>query len=153
MLITVMIQAVYIISRTGVPIYFLEKEASEDDVTKVTLFSGVISAIRAALIEIDAGEANYLTTQTHEIYLEVTDSFAVAFVKDMKDEYDSKTMNHMISELITLIAFQFIELPEAGILKPEEEKQIEGIIIKLLAKWEDIMKESKASKLMKESLW
>lgn len=148
-----MIQAVYIISRTGVPIYFFEREASADDVTKVTLFSGVISAIRAALIEIDAGEANYLTTQTHEIYLEATDSFAVAFVKDMKDEYDSKTVNHMISEMITLITFQFIDLPEAGILTQEEGTKIEEIILQLLAKWEKIMKESKASKLMKESLW
>ena len=148
-----MIQAVYIISRTGVPIYFLEKQESSDDITKVTLFSGVISAIRTALIEIDAGEANYLTTQTHEIFLEATDNFAVAFVKDMDDEYDNRTMNHMISELITLIAFQFVELPEVGILSPEEEQKIESIINELLSKWEDVIKESKASKKLKESLW
>lgn len=148
-----MIQAVYIISRTGVPIYFLEQQESTDDVTKVTLFSGVISAIRTALIQIDAGEANYLTTQTHEIFLEATDNFAVAFVKDMNDEYDNKTMNHMISELITLIAFQFVELPEVGILSQEEEQEIEKIIKKLLDKWEEIIKESQASKKLKESLW
>jgi len=148
-----MIQAVYVISRTGVPIYFLEKESSKDDVTKVTLFSGVISAIRAALIETDRGEANYLTTQTHEIYLENTDSFAIAFVKDMNDEYDNKTMNHMISELITLITFQFTELPEVGILSLEEEQLMEKIITTLLEKWEERMKESEASKKMKESLW
>jgi len=148
-----MIQAVYIISRTGVPIYFLEQQESTDDVTKVTLFSGVISAIRTALIQIDAGEANYLTTLTHEIFLEATDNFAVAFVKDMNDEYDNKTMNHMISELITLIAFQFVELPEVGILFPEEEQEIEKIIKKLLDKWEEIIKESQASKKLKESLW
>ncbi len=148
-----MIQAVYIISRTGVPIYFLEQQESTDDVTKVTLFSGVISAIRTALIQIDAGEANYLTTLTHEIFLEATDNFAVAFVKDMNDEYDNKTMNHMISELITLIAFQFVELPEVGILSPEEEQEIEKIIKKLLDKWEEIIKESQASKKLKESLW
>ena len=148
-----MIQAVYVISRTGVPIYYLEKQTSEDDVTKVTLFSGVISAIRAALIEIDAGEANYLTTQTHEIFLEVTDSFAVAVVKEMNDEYDNKTMNHIISELITLITFQFINLPEAGLLTIEEEKKFREIIDELLIKWENVIKESQASKKLKESFW
>ena len=131
-----MIQAVYVISRTGVPIYFLEKESSTDDVTKVTLFSGVISAIRTALIEVDRGEANYFTTQTHEIYLEAAEGFAIACVKDMNDEYDSKTMNHIISELKTLIAFQFTELPEAGILSLEDENRIDSIVKSLLEKWE-----------------
>ncbi len=148
-----MIQAVYIISRTGVPIYFKERTPEEDDVTKVTLFSGVISAIRTVLQEIDAGEANYLTTQTHEVYVEATSDFAVALVKDIKDNFERESINDMIAELITQITFNFIELPEVGILSFEQEIQMANIIEDLMAKWEDSVKDSQALKKIKDSFW
>ena len=148
-----MIHAVYIISRTGVPIYFKERTPEEDDVTKVTLFSGVISAIRTVLQEIDAGEANYLTTQTHEVYVEATSDFAVALVKDIEDKFDRDTITSMISELATQITFNFMELPEAGILSFEEEIQLANIIDDLLQRWDESIKDSKALKKIKESFW
>ena len=148
-----MIQAVYIISRTGIPLYFKERIPEEDDVTKITLFSGVISAIRSALIELDAGEANYFTTQTHEVYIEATSDFVVALVKDIKDEFDSETINAMIAEVITQITFNFEELPEAGILNAEEEEKMTNIIDVLMIKWDESAKDSSALKKIKESFW
>jgi len=148
-----MIQAVYIISRTGVPLYFMERIPEEDDVTKITLFSGVISAIRAALIEIDAGEANYFTTQTHEVYIEATNDFAVALVKDIKDKFESEAIDAMIAEVITQITFNFEELPEAGILNAEEEEKMTNIIDNLMIKWDESVKDSSALKKIKESFW
>jgi len=148
-----MIQAVYIISRTGVPLYFKERIPEEDDVTKITLFSGVISAIRAVLIEIDAGEANYFTTQTHEVYVEATNDFAVALVKDIKDKFESEAINTMIAELITQITFHFEELPEVGILNAEEEESMAKIIDDLMIKWDESVKDSSALKKIKESFW
>ena len=148
-----MIQAVYIISRTGIPLYFKERIPEEDDVTKITLFSGVISAIRAALIEIDAGEANYFTTQTHEVYIEATDGFAVALVKDLKDKFESEAVGAMIAEVITQITFNFEELPEAGILNAEEEEKMTNIIDVLMIKWDESVKDSSALKKIKESFW
>ena len=148
-----MIQAVYIISRTGIPLYFKERIPEEDDVTKITLFSGVISAIRAALIEIDAGEANYFTTQTHEVYIEATDGFAVALVKDLKDKFESEAVGAMIAEVITRITFNFEELPEAGILNAEEEEKMTNIVDDLMIKWDESVKDSSALKKIKESFW
>lgn len=148
-----MIQAVYIISRTGVPLYFKERIPEEDDVTKITLFSGVISAIRAALLEIDAGDANYFTTQTHEVYIEATTDFAVALVKDIKDEFESEAIEVMIAEVITQITFNFEELPEAGILNAEEEEKMTNIIDDLMIKWDESVKDSSALKKIKESFW
>ncbi len=148
-----MIQAVYIISRTGVPLYFKERMPEEDDVTKITLFSGVISAIRAVLIELDAGEANYFTTQTHEVYIEATSNFALALVKDIKDKFESETVEEMIAEAITQITFNFEELPEAGILNSEEEEKMTNIIDNLMIKWDESVKDSAALKKIKESFW
>ncbi|MHA1217647.1 MAG: hypothetical protein ACTSSN_12935 [Candidatus Heimdallarchaeaceae archaeon] len=148
-----MIQAVYIISRTGVPLYFKERIPEEDDVTKITLFSGVISAIRAVLIELDAGEANYFTTQTHEVYIEATNNFALALVKDIKDKFESETVEEMIAEAITQITFNFEELPEAGILNAEEEEKMTNIIDNLMIKWDESVKDSSALKKIKESFW
>ncbi len=148
-----MIQAVYIISRTGIPLYFKERIPEEDDVTKITLFSGVISAIRAALIEIDAGEANYFTTQTHEVYIEATNEFAVALVKDIEDKFESEAIDEMIAEVITQITFNFEELPEAGILNAEEEEKMSNIIDDLMIKWDESAKDSSALKKIKESFW
>ncbi len=148
-----MIQAVYIISRTGVPLYFMERIPEEDDVTKITLFSGVISAIRAALLEIDAGDANYFTTQTHEVYIEATTDFAVALVKDINDKFESEAIDAMIAEVITQITFNFEELPEAGILNAEEEEKMTNIIDDLMIKWDESVKDSSALKKIKESFW
>ncbi|MCG3260634.1 MAG: roadblock/LC7 domain-containing protein [Candidatus Heimdallarchaeota archaeon] len=148
-----MIQAVYIISRTGVPLYFKERMPEEDDVTKITLFSGVISAIRAVLIELDAGEANYFTTRTHEVYIEATSNFALALVKDIKDKFESETVEEMIAEAITQITFNFEELPEAGILNSEEEEKMTNIIDNLMIKWDESVKDSAALKKIKESFW
>ena len=148
-----MIQAVYIISRTGVPIYFKERTPEEDDVTKITLFSGVISAIRTVLLEIDAGEANYLITQTHEVYVEATKDFAVALVKDIEDKFEREVIDEMIAELITQITFNFNELPEVGILNVAEEETMATIINDLMTKWEESINDSKASKKIKESFW
>ena len=148
-----MIQAVYIISRTGVPIYFKDRTPDEDDVTKVTLFSGVISAIRTVLQEVDAGEANYVTTQTHEVYVEATNDFAVALVKDIEDKFEREVINDMIAELITQITFNFTELPEVGILNIEEEERMAKLIDNQMTKWEESVKDSQALKKMKDSLW
>ncbi len=148
-----MIQAVYIISRAGVPIYFKERTPEEDDVTKVTLFSGVISAIRTVLQEIDAGEANYLTTQTHEVYVEATNEFAVALVKDIKDKFEREVINDMIAELITQITFNFTELPEVGILNAEEEEKMAKLIDEQMTIWDELVKDSQALKKIKDSFW
>ncbi len=148
-----MIQAVYIISRTGIPLYFKERIPEEDDVTKITLFSGVISAIRSALIELDAGEANYFTTQTHEVYIEATNDFAIALVKDVEDKFKSEAINEMIAEVITQITSNFEELPEAGILNAEEEEKMTTIIDDFMIKWDESAKDSSALKKIKESFW
>ena len=149
-----MIQAVYIISRNGVPIHFKEfMHEEEDNVTKATLFTGIISAIQTVLREIDAGEANYFTTATHEIFLEVTSDFAVAIVKKIYESSDKERMKNLISEMITEITFQFEEIPEIGFLTIEDQEKMERIVDSKIAKWDIKSEERNATKKLKDSLW
>ncbi|MBY9001366.1 MAG: roadblock/LC7 domain-containing protein [Candidatus Heimdallarchaeota archaeon] len=149
-----MIQAIYVISRNGVPIHFKEFiEEEEDNVIKATLFTGIISAIQTVLREIDAGEANYFTTATHEIFLEVADDFAVALVKTLDKTSNQAEMTKFLSEIITEITFQFEEIPETGFLTIEEQTKIEEIIDGKFSKWENKQDERNATKKLKDSLW
>jgi len=148
-----MIQAIYIISRNGVPIHFKELLEEEDNVTKATLFTGIISAIQTVLREIDAGEANYFTTATHEIFLKVTNDFAVALVTKIDKDSDKQSMNNLMSEIITAITFQFEEIPEIGFLNKEDQSKIEEIIDSRLTKWESKKGEEIATKKLKDALW
>ena len=148
-----MIQAIYIISRNGVPIHFKELTVEEDNVTKATLFTGIISAIQTVLREIDAGEANYFTTATHEIFLEVTTDFAVALVTKIDKDSDKQSMNNFMSEIITEITFQFEEIPEIGFLNIEDQNKIEKIVDNKITKWESKKDEGIATKKLKDALW
>ncbi|MHA1345938.1 MAG: hypothetical protein ACTSVO_13010 [Candidatus Heimdallarchaeaceae archaeon] len=149
-----MIQAIYIISRNGVPIHFKELLGIEqDNVTKATLFTGIISAIQTVLREIDAGDANYFTTATHEIFLEVTNDFAVALVTKIDEDSDKKSMNDLMSQIITEITFQFEEIPEIGFIVAEDQNKIEEIVDNKIANWESRRDEGVATKKLKDALW
>ncbi|MHA1201104.1 MAG: roadblock/LC7 domain-containing protein [Candidatus Heimdallarchaeaceae archaeon] len=149
-----MIQAIYIISRNGVPIHFKELMGEDDDsVTKATLFTGIISAIQTVLREIDAGDANYFTTATHEIFLEVTNDFAVALVTKIDKDSNNQSINNLMSEIITAITFQFEEIPEIGFLMEEDQNKIAEIVDNKLDKWERRQEEGSATKKLKDALW
>jgi hypothetical protein len=147
------IQAIYIISRNGVPIHFKELMGEEDNVTKATLFTGIISAIQTVLREIDAGDANYFTTATHEIFLEVTNDFAVALVTKIDKDSNKQSMSDLMSEIITAITFQFEEIPEIGFLIKEDQIKIEEIVDNKLDKWGRREEEGIATKKLKDALW
>ena len=150
-----MIQAIYIISRNGVPIHFKElmEEEKEDSVTKATLFTGIISAIQTVLREIDAGDANYFTTETHEIFLEVTDDFAVALVTKFDEDSEKQSVSNLMSEIITEISFKFEEIPEIGFLDGEDQSKIEEIVERKISNWESREEEGSATKKLKDALW
>ncbi len=149
-----MIQAIYIISRNGVPIHFKELIGEDDDnVTKATLFTGIISAIQTVLREIDAGEANYFTTATHEIFLEVTNDFAVALVTKIDKDAEKQSINNLMSEIITEITFQFEEIPEIGFLNKEDQNKIEEIVDSRITKWENRKEDRTATKKLRDALW
>ncbi|MCK4254387.1 MAG: hypothetical protein KAX32_07970 [Candidatus Heimdallarchaeota archaeon] len=125
----------------------------EDNVTKATLFTGIISAIQTVLREIDAGDANYFTTATHEIFLEVTNDFAVALVTKIDKDSNKQSMSDLMSEIITAITFQFEEIPEIGFLIKEDQIKIEEIVDNKLDKWGRIEEEGIATKKLKDALW
>ncbi|MHA1353530.1 MAG: hypothetical protein ACTSPP_12185 [Candidatus Heimdallarchaeaceae archaeon] len=69
-----MIHAIYIIDRSGIPLFFREKEENSSDITRATLFSGVISAIQSLLKDMEIGEATEVSTKAYDILLEVATS-------------------------------------------------------------------------------
>jgi hypothetical protein len=132
-----MINTIYIISPTGMPIYFKELILSRDSsIERVTLFSGVISAIQSVLLEIDAGQADYFTTKTNEIYMEISESFGVVAIKDFTKDYDREIIRKILTEISTKITFEVQDISSEMILSQEHEQIVDNIIVEVVAKYD-----------------
>ena len=132
-----MINTIYIISPTGIPIYFKELLPSRDSsIERATLFSGVISAIQSVLLEIDAGQADYFTTKTNEIYMEISESFGVVVIKDFTKSFDREIIRKILAEISTRIAFEIQDISSDVLLLQEHEQILDNIIVEAVAKYD-----------------
>ncbi len=148
-----MIQAVYIISITGIPIYFTNRVQNAEYIEEATLFSGVISAIQTALVEIDVGVPSYFRTRKNDVYLEATDNFAVALVTDQDKSLSKEDSRDILLEIINELIFHFPSLEDPEMLNNDEKDKIDDIVSKMLQKWEKKIKDSEATKKLKDSIW
>ncbi|MHA1401235.1 MAG: hypothetical protein ACTSQE_12870 [Candidatus Heimdallarchaeaceae archaeon] len=139
-----MIDAIYLISRTGVPIYFKEHLSSkEDNIDQVTLFSGVISAIQSVLSETKVGTAKYFATSTNEVFMEISEKFGVILIKNLDESYSREIIEKILSEITTEIVFNFPNIDEHFIINKEQEQKINTIIKKIIEKYEVSASETK----------
>lgn len=144
-----MIDAIYLISRSGVPIYYFDvKKGSSEDVEKANLFSGIVSAIQAALSKINAGSLDFFTTKKSEIFLEATENYVMAVVCSKDALIDHVMINKLMANLITAIEFQ---MPNEGFIAIQQD--IDKLVKRELLKFHSQKKESQATKKLKDSLW
>ncbi|UJG41667.1 MAG: hypothetical protein K9W45_04170 [Candidatus Heimdallarchaeum aukensis] len=145
------IESVYIISRTGLPLLYVDFVSQEDDVDAVTLFSGIISAIQVAMAEIDVGVPSFFDTEKNEIFMNVTEKFAIAVVKN-QEPIDRNEMNKLMDQIQTLVSFDQ-EVEDFSTISDETKNKISKKIREIVNNWEDYISEREATKRITESLW
>ena len=144
-----MIDAIYLISRSGVPIYYFDvKKGTSEDVEKANLFSGIVSAIQAALSKIDVGSLNFFTTKKSEIFLEATENYVMAVVCSKEALIDPVMIKDLMANLITAIEFH---ISNEGLIAIQQNT--DKLVTMELSKFHSQKKESQATKKLKDSLW
>ena len=127
-----MINALYIISPGGVPVYFYNPITREDELADAILFSGLIAAIRNFLVETEIGEPEQFTTKSNAVFLEATNCFAVVLIKDIDDSIPSKEVKGLLSTLTTEISSILPDDQACNILEEEEAEIIRNIADKIM---------------------
>lgn len=146
-----MIHAIYIIDRTGIPLFYTESVESSD-ITRATLFSGVISAIQSLLKDMQIGEATEVSTKAYDILLEVSADFAVVLVLNPCSDNDKKKLRAELTKLTEKVAKEFENVPVSA-LRDQEREKLSKIINDFLVRGEKLLTTSKATKRLQESLW
>ncbi len=127
-----MINALYIISPGGVPVYFYNPITREDQLADAILFSGLIAAIRNFLVETNIGEPEQFTTKSNAVYLEATNCFAVVLIKDIDDSIPSSEVKDLLSALTTEIGKFLPDDQACNVLEEEEAEMIRDIADKIM---------------------
>jgi len=148
-----MIQSVYIISRNGMPIVAVGKDEKTQEFTEVALFSGILSAIQTAMQEIDVGVPKFVDTKKFEIFIEIEDEFAVALVKESKDEEERDFMHEITAEILNKLNEKYDDLSDYNMLSESQVQDIRSIISKLIQKGEKELSKRKATKIASDSFW
>ena len=127
-----MINALYIISPGGVPVYFYNPITREDELADAILFSGLISAIRNFLVETKIGEPEKFTTKSNAVYLEATQCFAVVLIKDIDDSIPSKEVKELLTALTSEISSFLPDDQSCNVVEEEEAEVIRNIADKIM---------------------
>lgn len=123
-----MIQAIYLMSRTGLPISYVERsELETDSITKVTLFSGALTAIQALMKDMDVGQATEIETKNNAILFATAEQLALVVVLDKNDK-NKEQIQKMLGELLTQLCFDLAEdLEEKLLTDPSIQTRVHGI--------------------------
>jgi predicted regulator of Ras-like GTPase activity (Roadblock/LC7/MglB family) len=148
-----MIQAVYIISRNGIPIVAVHNESDSQGFTEVALFSGILSAIQTAMEEIDVGVPKFVDTKKFEIFIELAEEFAVALIRESKDIEDRDYMHEITAEILQKLDDKYDDLSDYNMLDENQINDIRKIIVKLVEKGEKELSKRKATRIASDSFW
>jgi len=146
-----MIKAVYVINRDGVPLYYRE-DTEEENIARVTLFSGVISAIQYLLKDLQIGSATEVSTKSNDILLELATEFAVIVVLDQCSQEEKTNLRKELAKLVTTLVFHSNDVKKANFDENSKAK-IDKIVDEAIKSFEEALHTSKATRKMKEMLW
>jgi hypothetical protein len=120
----------------GVPVYYYDRIQQEDKVAEAILFTGLITAIKNFMIETDVGEPEVFSTKTREVYLEATDCFSVALIKDVDDNISPKTVKDLLSNLTTELYFVLGDDEACNVIDLEQAEMVKDIADLIIPEWE-----------------
>ena len=131
-----MITALYIMSPSGIPVYYYDRVNNEDKLSEAILFTGLITAIKNFMAETQVGEPEQVSTSTREIYLKNTSCFSVVLIKELKDSVPSNIVKNLISDLTAKI-YEIIGDEEACNLVDEiQATMVRDIADLVIGDWE-----------------
>ena len=120
----------------GVPVYYYDRIQQEDKVAEAILFTGLITAIKNFMVETDVGEPEVFSTKTREVYLEATDCFSVALIKDVDDDISSKITKELLSNLTTELYFVLGDDQACNVIDLEQAEMVKDIADMIIPDWE-----------------
>ncbi len=120
----------------GVPVYYYDRIQQEDKVAEAILFTGLITAIKNFMVETDVGEPEVFSTKTREVYLEATDCFSVALIKDVDDDISSKITKELLSNLTTELYFVLGDDQACNVIDLEQAEMVKDIADMIIPNWE-----------------
>ncbi len=146
-----MIKGLYVISQAGVPIYsYNENETEDQDI----LFSGLITAIKKFLEEINVGQVRQFTTESHIIQIYSNAGYAVVFIFDLSSGIDAESGKKLYNTILEQLGDSIKMFEEAGTHFTDELETLLSLTIsQSLAIWKEYIAQSKVSKKIQESLW
>lgn len=147
-----MIKALYVISRSGIPLIFIDYNKKSQMGNQETLFAGVITAIQSVMQNLDAGAAQFFETNKNEVYIELTEKFAIALIRDRKQKVDHKYFQDMLQKIATKLAFEH-SIDEDTLLTKEDEDVITSTINDILDETVVQITKTEAAKKISDSLW
>ncbi|MCG3221165.1 MAG: hypothetical protein H7641_07260 [Candidatus Heimdallarchaeota archaeon] len=132
-----MIRSLYIMSPGGVPVYYYDRIQKEDKVAEAILFTGLITAIKNFMVETDVGEPEVFSTKTREVYLEATDCFSVALIKDVNDNISSEIVKELLSNLTSELYFVLGDDQACNVIDLEQAEMVKDIADLVIPDWEE----------------
>jgi hypothetical protein len=120
----------------GVPVYYYDRIQQEDKVADAILFTGLITAIKNFMVETDVGEPEVFSTKTREVYLEATDCFSVALIKDVEDNISPKVVKELISDLTKELYFVLGDNEACNVIDLEQAEMVKDIADLVIPEWE-----------------
>ncbi|MHA1515403.1 MAG: hypothetical protein ACTSPF_07695 [Candidatus Heimdallarchaeaceae archaeon] len=148
-----MIQAVYIISRTGLPIVVVDKGDENSSFSDQALFSGIMTAIQAAMEEIDVGTPKFVDTRKFEIFTELSDNIAVALLRKVHTDVERSIIHEITAEILADISSKFPNISDYNLLTEEQIEEIEHFVEEMITKGDKEIAQRKATKIVSDSFW
>ena len=148
-----MIQAVYIISRTGLPIVVVDKGDENSSFSDQALFSGIMTAIQAAMEEIDVGTPKFVDTRKFEIFIELSDNIAVALLRKAQTDVERSIIHEITAKILEDISGKFPHISDYNLLTEEQIEEIEHYVEEMMTKGDKEIAQRKATKIVSDSFW
>lgn len=148
-----MIQAVYIISRTGLPIVVVDKGDENSSFSDQALFSGIMTAIQAAMEEIDVGTPKFVDTRKFEIFIELSDNIAVALLRKAQTDVERSIIHDITAKILEDISSKFPNIYDYNLLTEKQVEEIEHFVEEMMEKGDKEIAQRKATKIVSDSFW
>ena len=148
-----MIQAVYVISRSGIPIVVVDKGDEDSSFSDQALFSGILTAIQSAMEEIDVGVPKFVDTKKFEVFIELSDEIAVALLRKGDTTVERSLIHDITSEILQTISDRFPNITEYNLLTEEQIDEIELFVDEMIARGDKEIAKRKATKIVSDSFW
>ncbi len=148
-----MIQAVYIISRTGLPIVVVDKGDENSSFSDQALFSGIMTAIQAAMEEIDVGTPKFVDTRKFEIFIELSDNIAVALLRKAQTDVERSIIHDITAKILEDISSKFPNIYDYNLLTEEQVEEIEHFVEEMMEKGDKEIAQRRATKIVSDSFW